>query len=156
MIRLKLLRRLAISVISLAVINEFAVFLHWYSLVWWFDMPMHFLGGLSVCYFSAMVWLNCFEGKTVARIFWNKNVLGFPFRAKLSNARFLFDAVLTTLLIGVLWEGLEFYLFMQYGNPPFIMLDSFSDIFFDIAGALFAVYGILPLLFEEGTARTRD
>jgi hypothetical protein len=128
MIRAKLLRRLALSVISLAVINEFAVFLHWYSLVWWFDMPMHFLGGLSVCYFSAMVWL--------------------PFRAKLSDGRFLFDVVITTILIGVMWEGLELYLYIQYGNPPFIMLDSFSDVFFDIAGALLAAYHIVPLLVE--------
>ena len=136
MLRQKLLRKLAISVITLAIINEIAIFIHWYSLVWWFDMPMHFLGGLTVFYFCAIIWI--------------------PARKWVSDGRFLFESIITTVLIGVLWEALELYLYIHYGSPDFITLDSMSDVFFDLTGALFAAYCIFPLLYTGGVDRTRD
>lgn len=129
MIRKQLLHRLVISIVSLAVINALAVYFYWYSLLWWFDMPMHFLGGFTVFFFCAIVWL--------------------PARKWVSNGRFLFEAVITTVLIGVLWEALELYLYLTYGSPGFITLDAISDVFFDLAGALFASYRIIPLLTDE-------
>ncbi len=120
MLRSKLLNRLAISIIVLALINALAVYFSWYSLVWWFDMPMHFLGGISVFYLSAMLWRSALKRVPV----W----------------RFLYEAVITAVLIGVLWEALELYLYLHYGSPNFILLDSFSDVCFDLAGALFAAY----------------
>ncbi len=131
MIRKQLLNKLAWSVVSLAVINALAVHFYWYSLLWWFDMAMHFLGGLTVMYFAAIIWL--------------------PARKWVSNGRFLFEAVITTVLIGVLWEALELYLYLTYGSPGFITLDSISDVFFDLAGALFAAYCIIPLLTGESS-----
>ena len=128
MLRKTLLNRLCIAVVCLAVINQAASFLHWYNLVWWFDMPMHFLGGFSVLFFAAIIWL--------------------PARKWVSNGRFLWEAVITTVLIGVLWEGLELYLYMQYGSPAFVTLDSLSDVGFDLAGALFAAYVTVPYLYK--------
>jgi hypothetical protein len=131
MLRRKLVENLCIAVVSLAVFNQIAVFLHWYEIVWWFDMPMHFLGGLSVFYFSAIVWL--------------------PARKWVPDWRFLYEAVITTVLIGVLWEALELYLFLHYGSPNFITLDSFSDVFFDLAGAFLGAYLVAPLLVVESS-----
>lgn len=128
MIRQKLLNNLAYSVVILACINTVAVFFHWYNLVWWFDMPMHFLGGFTVMYFSALVWLGA--------------------RKWVSNGRFLYESVIITVLIGVLWEALELYLHVHYGSPAFILLDSISDVFFDLSGSLFASYLIVPLLSD--------
>ncbi|MBP7805231.1 MAG: hypothetical protein KA052_03380, partial [Candidatus Pacebacteria bacterium] len=118
MLRKKFLNRLCISIITLAVINQLATYFHWYNLLWWFDIPMHFLGGFTVFYFSAILWL--------------------PARKWVSDTRFIFEAVITTVLIGVLWEALELYLFFNYGSPAFFTLDSISDVVFDLAGALLA------------------
>ena len=126
MLRKHLLSKLAYSIVTLAVVNQLATFFHWYNLVWWFDMPMHFLGGFAVFYFSAILWL--------------------PARKWVSDWRFLYEAVITTVLIGVLWEGLELYLYIHYGTPAFVTLDSISDVVFDLAGALFAAYLSVRLL----------
>ncbi len=120
MLRTKLLHRLAFSIIILAAINALAVHFSWYSLVWWFDMPMHFLGGVSVFYLSAMLWRPALKWVPV----W----------------RFMYESVITAVLLGVLWEALELFLYIHYGTPPFILLDSVSDVCFDLAGALFAAY----------------
>ena len=126
MLRKKILNRLAVAVVFLAIINGSATHFSWYSLVWWFDMPMHFLGGISVFYFSAIVWL--------------------PALRWVSARRFLYESVITAVLIGVLWEGLELFLYTHYGSPDFILLDSMSDVCFDLAGALFAAYMTAPHL----------
>ncbi len=120
MLRRKLLNRLAVSVTALSVIFYLAVHFSLPDLLWWFDMPMHFLGGVCVFYFGAMVWL--------------------PARKYVPVWRYLYESIITAILLGVLWEALELYLYMHYGSPNFILLDSVSDIFFDLAGALCAAY----------------
>ncbi len=115
-----LLKKLAICITILAVVNFIAVYLNWYYFVWWFDMPMHFLGGLTVFYFGAIVWR--FALKYV------------------SFGRYLYESILTAVLIGVLWEALEFYLYIKYGSPMFSLVDSFSDVFFDLSGALLGAF----------------
>lgn len=122
----KLLHRLFFSVFVLAVVNAAAVYFHLYNLIWWFDMPMHFLGGFTVLFFSAILWL--------------------PARKRVSNGRYVYEIVITAVLIGVLWEALELYLYLQYGSPAFVTLDSLSDVVFDLAGALFAAWIITPLI----------
>lgn len=122
MLRKKLLKKLVFAFVILLILNEPAVFLHWYNLVWWFDMPMHFLGGLSVFYLSAVIWL--------------------PALKYVSYKRYLYESVITALLIGVLWEALELFLFTHLGTPTFFLVDSISDVFFDLAGALFGVITI--------------
>jgi len=126
MLRKKLLERLCILIVMLAVINQFASFFSWYVLVWWFDMPMHFLGGLSIFYLSAIVWLPALKYVPV----W----------------RFLYEAIITAVLLGVLWEGLELYLYLHYGSPDFVLLDSLSDMLFDVAGILFGSFWSLRSL----------
>ncbi len=126
MIRKRLLNKLFVSIIALTIVFAGNTIFHWSDLLWWFDMPMHFLGGFTVFFFCAIVWL--------------------PARKWVSNGRFLFEAVITTVLIGVLWEALELYLYLTYGSPGFITLDAISDVFFDLAGALFAGYKVIPLL----------
>lgn len=120
---------MAICVLTLAILNTSATFLHWYEVVWWFDMPMHFLGGLTVFYFSAIIWKGALKWVTVGR--------------------FLFESIITALLIGVLWEGLEYYLFVNYGSPQFILMDSFSDVFFDLSGSILGALLIAPGFYKS-------
>ena len=129
MLRQQILKKLAVSFVVLAIFNEIAVFIHWYSIIWWFDMPMHFLGGMAVFYLSAVLWL--------------------PARKFVSDRRFLFEGIITALLIGVLWEALELYLFLTYGDPNFILLDSISDLFFDLAGAFLGAYFLAQILNQK-------
>lgn len=129
MIRKKILHRLCVAIVALSVINLMASFLHWYDLVWWFDMPMHFLGGMAVFYLSALLWL--------------------PARKWVSNGRFLYEGVITALLFGVLWEALELYLHITYGSPYFVLMDAISDVCFDLAGALLAGFGLAKVLMDD-------
>ncbi len=138
MIKERLLKKLAVSIVVLALINAVAGFLHLYDLVWWFDMPMHFLGGVSVFYLSTVVWL--------------------PARKWVSNGRFIYEGIITALFLGVLWEALELYLHIHYGSPAFVLTDSLSDLCFDLAGACIAAMSTLrvikntpdPLLRNDG------
>jgi hypothetical protein len=125
MLRKKLLIRLCIGIVTLAIVNQVASFLDWYELVWWFDMPVHFLGGISVFYLSAVVW--------------------FPALKYVPVWRFIFESVITGLLLGILWEGLELYLHIHYGSPGFVLLDSLSDMTFDLAGILLAAFWTVRL-----------
>jgi len=129
MIREKILKKLALAIVALFLLNTGATFFSWYSLAWWFDMPMHFLGGVSVFYISALLWERA--------------------RTRVSNGRYLYECVITAILLGVLWEALELFLYMHYGTPQFILLDSISDVFFDLAGALYAAYMLTSLLRVE-------
>ena len=132
MLRKKILDRLCIAIVLLAIVNTLAVHFSWYGLIWWFDMPMHFLGGIAVFYLSAMIWLPALKWVPA----W----------------RFLYECVITALLFGILWEALELFLYLHYGSPGFVMLDSLSDMCFDLAGALFAAFMTAPHLVAWLTA----
>lgn len=126
MLRKRLIRKLAWSIIMLSLINLMASFFHWYTLLWWFDMPMHFLGGLSMLYLSAVLWRPALK--------W------------VSKGRYLYEICITALLFSVMWEGLEYYLHVRYGTPEFVLKDALSDILFDLSGVflgLFVVSGVL-------------
>ena len=135
MLRERILKRLCAAIVTLAVVNQAASFFSWYSLAWWFDMPMHFLGGVSVLYLGALLWL--------------------PALSYVSVRRYLYEAVITAVLFGVLWEALELYLHVRFGSPDFVLLDSVSDVFFDLAGALLAAFGLAPVL-EASSKKDRE
>lgn len=89
-------------------------------------MPMHFLGG---------VW----EGWL---FIWFFSLAEMPFfRISIDNLslELVFKAILFVLLIGVLWEVFEFYTQMYAPHNSFDILDTVSDVFFDLAGGAFAV-----------------
>ena len=88
----------------------------WYSSIWYFDMPMHFLGGLwlglaSIYLFS----LKDISAKSILRIF------------------------LIVLFIGIGWEIFEIFIdkFITQNSSDFV--DTMSDLFFDVLGGLFAI-----------------
>lgn len=126
MLRAQLLKHLCFHIVLLEILNQAATFFHWYTLIWWFDMPMHFLGGISVLYLGALVWRRALR--------------------YVSPARFLYESIITGFLLGVLWEAFELFLFLHYGSPYFGLLDSFSDLCFDLAGILFAAFMVFPLV----------
>lgn len=109
--RPKLIKRLIFLILLLFVINFFANKLYWYSSIWYFDMIMHFLGGF---------WIGL-----LYIYFHNKESV---------SLRFVFKILLFTFLIGVGWEIFEILVNDVIAQNPFNTLDTFSDLFFDLAG----------------------
>lgn len=120
--RLKLLSLLAYSIVFLAIVNFLAIRGDAYYIFWYFDMPMHFLGGMTSLYL-------------IFYVFYNKIT---PL-AKLPVMYLLFGV----LIIGLGWEIFEYIFLNWYAGQPFNLQDSSSDIFFDLAGGVFGILYIM-------------
>lgn len=114
--RRKLSHKVVWLVVFLFILNGLATFFHWYSLVSWFDMLMHFLGGFWLC--LAVILIRPF----------NRNSL-----------RFFAVSVIFVLLISVAWEVFEFIVKNQIFAEKFDLQDTISDLFFDLSGAFLAL-----------------
>ena len=93
-----------------------AIKLYWYFSIWYFDMPMHFLGGFWVG--LALIWL-------------------FPLEK--IDFKFFIKIILGVLWISILWEVFEVILNNNTTLFPFNTLDTFSDICFDLSGGATAL-----------------
>ena len=112
----KILVRITSLILFICILNFIALKFYWYFSIWYFDMPMHFLGGFWLG--LAFIWL--FQPKD----------LSFPTIAKI---------VLSTLLIGLGWEVFEILVNRATLQDPFNTLDTLSDICFDLAGAFSSI-----------------
>lgn len=95
-----------------------------YSILWWYDMPMHFLGGL----FSSLIIIYV--------------LLNYSWFVNLKIVKKVLLVLFLVFVVGILWEGYELF-FAIITKQKQILLDSTSDIFFDIAGG---IQGILVYL----------
>lgn len=119
-------RVLVALVVAIAVVNAFAEHYYWYWLMRWFDMPMHFAGGIWLA--GVVLWWRFFSGR-------------FP-SATSSGAAFFLWAVLGALGVGLLWEIYEAGIsYMTVGHIN-AWKDTFSDLGFDTLGGVVAA-GIL-------------
>lgn len=116
--RTALLRRLTYLIFFIFLLNMAAGEFHWYSSLWWFDMPMHFLGGVFLG--LGLVWLLRLEKKPFPRAFW--------------------IILLGVLALGVAWELFELVFDNYVAGMPFLWLDTLSDLSYDLAGGLFAYF----------------
>ena len=116
----RLLKHLALLMFFIFIADYIGTKLYWYYTIWYFDMPMHFLGGL---------WLGLF----FIYVFSRKEP-SFDLNFKL-----ILTILLAVLFIGVLWELFEIYVNNDIGQIPFNLLDTISDLFCDLAGGTFAI-----------------
>jgi len=119
--RKRLFKIQAYSVILIFLINTIALKLYLYSSIWYFDMIMHFFGGF---------WVGL-----IALWFFSYKNLSFEFCFK-----FILKIILSVLMVGVLWEVFEILFVNVVAQNSFNILDTTSDIFFDLAGGIFAVF----------------
>ena len=98
-------------VIGIFFLNAMAMKFFWYYSIWWFDMPMHFLGGVFVGLASLA--------------FWTKQPI--------------LRTILSILVISILWELFEFSLDAFITYNPHNFLDTLSDVSFDLAGGLLSI-----------------
>ena len=93
----------------------------WYSGLWWYDMLMHFTGGIMI---GTVAFLFAFSIK-------------FTWFGKPTAPRY--GRIVTLILLGIIfWEGMEYGLSLA-GGSPFYFLDSLSDILLGLSGALFVL-----------------
>lgn len=112
----KLSIRIVLIIFIIFLLNTLAMKFHWYFTVWWFDMPMHLLGG-----------------------FWIGLLLFSIFRVKNINSKNITKVILLFLVIAFGWELFEVSVDKIITKNIFNILDTSSDIFFGISGVLFSV-----------------
>ncbi|MCX6752871.1 MAG: hypothetical protein NTW62_00795 [Candidatus Nomurabacteria bacterium] len=124
--RKKILKRMAQLVFFIFILNFIAGKLYWYISIWYFDMPMHFLGGV----FVGLLAVYCSK-------FVKINLLELNFKEQILYV-FLF-----TLIVGIGWEFFEIIFNNILGGQFFNTLDTISDICFDLSGGLASYFVIM-------------
>jgi len=89
---------------------------YWYNSVSYFDMIMHFLGGL---------WLGLF--------------FTYVYSINKINLGQITIILSSVLLIGLSWEVFEFIVNNVIAKTPFDLLDTISDIFWDLMGGFISI-----------------
>jgi hypothetical protein len=120
MMQMKLFFPTVCVLICVAVLNMIAMIFHLFWTIMWFDMIMHFLGGLfvglSVCLLFEYIWGNT-----------------------LSYSEKLYRGLPLVLLVGLLWEGYELLFHMTDFYSPDYFADSGMDVVMDVWGGLVAI-----------------
>lgn len=117
-----LFRQQAYLVIFIFLANFLANRFHLYYSIWWFDVFMHFTGG---------VWLGM-----VFVWFLKKRNLPMTF-----DFSFIFKLTAWLLLVGIGWEVFEFYFINHMAGYSFDRFDTVSDLLLDVSGGvLVALY----------------
>lgn len=112
------------------LLNYLAMQFYWYTSIWYFDMIMHFLGGIWVGFM--VIWF---------------------FKIEEISLKTILQIILSVLFIGVLWEIFEIMLNDYTTQNPFNILDTVSDVFCDLAGGTFAILYFLRkiMITKENT-----
>ena len=97
-------------------------------LLWWYDIPMHIVGGVTLG-FLALWFFSAFEERT-------------PFRFPFSISSLTLVAV---FIGGVSWEIFEYH-FELIGNPVFSYpVDTAKDLVMDTLGALISLWAFFKV-----------
>ncbi|MBI2475761.1 MAG: hypothetical protein HYV67_00780 [Candidatus Taylorbacteria bacterium] len=121
MVRTRLLRLALYTAILVAALHVLAVVFFLYWSYWWFDMPLHLLGGFSVGLFS--LWI--FGGGRRAH---------YP----PSSLRVLSVAVSGALVVGLAWEFFEYSAGLTFDPLSNYTLDTVKDLTMDVVGGYLA------------------
>jgi len=116
------------SIMLLAALQILAVMFSLYMFYWWFDIPMHFLGGFFVGILS--LW----------SFFFAINYHGSP----VTPLKVLVVGVLGALLVGLVWELFEYESGLTWNAIGSYQLDTIKDLTMDVLGGYTAyVYFVL-------------
>lgn len=121
-----------ILVVVIFLGNLIAMSFAWYALLWWFDMPMHFMGGVFLGYLTTLLFYKTFY-----------------IQEHISPSRIIFLGTLIVGIVGGGWEIFEYVVQHYTGAILANPMDSYSDLCFDVAGGLSA----LLLLYRRRTPK---
>ncbi len=124
----KLFIKLTIFLYIIAVLHFLALYFSWYWSIWWYDIPMHIMGGFWVG--GMVLWLYFLYRKEEI----DENINRF---------RVVMISLVATLIIGILWELFEFSLdtFVIFKTND--LVDTASDIINDIIGSLLISFYVI-------------
>lgn len=123
--RNSLKKLLFLNIIAIFFVNVIASLLYWYYSIWWFDMPMHFWGGVFIVF--GVVYFFYITSKST-----ESSVL-------IVSTKRLLQIFAYALTIFILWEVFEYIVNEKTRALIISPIDSTSDIFFDLAGGAFSV-----------------
>lgn len=133
-------KHLAVRLLELIIVifaaNWFATKLSWYYTMWWFDMPMHTLGG---------VFLGLLFVYILVRFGYTKR-----------NLKLFLYGILFVFIIGVLWEIFEFNIETFITFNPQNILDTLSDLCFDLAGGTAILLYLQKYFTTESQTSVQD
>lgn len=109
---------LVLLIIAIAIVNGLAQIYSWYWGMRWFDMPMHFAGGVWLA--GVAVWWRYY-----------RNV-----RVRASFLQILTTATIATIGIGLLWEVFEACVSLLTTGYINEIPDTLGDLLFDIIGGI--------------------
>lgn len=89
-----------------------------YFSVWWFDIVMHFLGGLWIA-LIALWFYKAFAGEDA------------------ESGKGYFVALVTVVVVGILWEVMEIWAGLTWTHGDY-KIDTVIDLIMDVVGAIFA------------------
>lgn len=124
----KLLKCILYLILFICIINFLANKFYWYSAIWYFDILMHFLGG-----------------------FWLGLAFIYFFLSKLDSLSFKSVAPILffVFFIGLGWEVFEYLFNNLIAQNPFDILDTSSDVVFDLIGGFLSIlYFLKKLCFQ--------
>jgi len=109
----------------IVVVWLFALYYNLFFLIWWFDIPLHFLGGVWACLFVRYVYVRC----------------GLELQGNGNKIALFVFFVSSVMLIGVAWEFYEFifdrYIYLAgYTRLAGVYENTLKDLFFDFIGAV--------------------
>jgi hypothetical protein len=108
-------------IVVIAIANTIALLFGFYWHWSWFDIPMHFLGGLWIACFST--WLARFAGINWQARQWSLGVVTLG----------------SALAIGLVWEAFEIAIGAVYIFGPYPYLpDTTLDLLMDVSGGVLA------------------
>ena len=102
-----------------AILHGYALsnFLYWHFP--WFDIVMHFLGGLLVSLFGLWAFMKYHTGYD-----------------EMPKALLLFDIILFTFIVGLFWETLELLFGLIVNDPWVYVVDTIADFLMNTIGAM--------------------
>lgn len=116
--------RLALGVaVVVALMHGLATAFYLYSFYWWFDIPLHFLGGFCAALVSLFFYSHFHRRKA-----------GF-----MSSTRAFFVATVGVIAVGVMWELFEYFTDITFNAIGDYALDTVKDLGMDILGG-YAAY----------------
>lgn len=135
--RKKIFKTLAFLIVLIFLVNFVATKLYWYNSIWYFDMIMHFLGGF---------WLGLV---TIWFLAGTRESFRLSLEPKALSGKLIFKIIFSVLLIGLFWEIFEIVVNNIFAQIPFSILDTLSDIFFDLTGGACSIFYFFFYFFKK-------
>jgi len=130
MAKKKLLLSIIFLMLFMFIVDLLAHKFYLFYTLWWFDIPMHFLGGFWVGLFFIYVF---FRKDSLFKSYWK--------------------VIFCAFLIGILWELFEVFAHQHIAKIPFDAWDTSFDLLLDIFGSGVAlIYFYKTIMNDKGSA----